>query len=152
MEIDTRDAASPLIKTDVVEAFKGSATNALDPMIRDEEVLLPPHEQVVSIEVVAQRERCGTVLRISGQGLEGRETSPMCQIDLFGTVPRRVGCAEEMLGADDFAFEESGQGRMVIRQAWLDGQLRVSKSLQKALTNLECAGTRTRRTPSSRRP
>jgi hypothetical protein len=38
--------------------------------------------------------------------MEGREAGPVLEVDFGGAVPGGVGGAEEVFGADDFAFEE----------------------------------------------
>lgn len=47
----------------------------------------------------------------------------MLEVDLFGGAPRRVRGFEEMFWADDFAFEESCKGWVVIGEAYEDYQL-----------------------------
>ena len=44
----------------------------------------------------------------------------MLQVDFFRGAPGGVGGFEEVFGADDFAFEESREGRMVVGQAWVE--------------------------------
>ena len=38
----------------------------------------------------------------------------MLQVDFLAAVPGSVGGAEEVFGADDFAFEEGGEGWVVV--------------------------------------
>lgn len=44
----------------------------------------------------------------------------MLQIDFLVLAPRRVRSLEQVFWADDFAFEESREGRMVVGQAWVE--------------------------------
>jgi hypothetical protein len=41
------------------------------------------------------------------------------QVDFLGGTPRRVRSLEEVFGPNDFAFEESREGWMVVGQAWI---------------------------------
>lgn len=75
-------------------------------MVRHQKVLLPPHEEVLALEVVFEGEGAGARARGFGQGAEGGEAGPVLEVDFLAAVPGGVGGAEEVLGADDFAFEE----------------------------------------------
>lgn len=52
MEINSAHFALELIEAYVVEAFKASAADGTDTMIRHQEMLLPPHEYVVALRQV----------------------------------------------------------------------------------------------------
>ena len=74
-------------------------------MIRHEEVLFPAHEQVFAVEVVLEGEAGGVAGGLC-QRSPGGKASPVLKVDFFAAVPARVGGAEEVFGADDFALEE----------------------------------------------
>jgi len=52
MEIDTADIARDLIEANVVEAFETGSGNSPHTMIRNEEVFLPPHKDILSLSIV----------------------------------------------------------------------------------------------------
>lgn len=56
MEVDTADSAIALVEADVVEALEAGACYRFDSMVWHQEILLPPHEQVLSLEEVLQCE------------------------------------------------------------------------------------------------
>jgi len=47
MKIDATDTSRTLVEADVVEAFEARARNGLDFVVRNQEVFLPSHEQVL---------------------------------------------------------------------------------------------------------
>ena len=49
MIIDAIDSTRNLIKTDVVESFKTRAIDLPDAVIRDQKLLLPPHEHILPV-------------------------------------------------------------------------------------------------------
>lgn len=116
VEVDPAHTAGALVETDVVEPFKTRTRDGLDPVVRDQEVFFPAHEQMFPLLVVFERE-VGGFGRL-GKRSPGGEASPVLQINLFGAAPGRVRGFEEVFRADDLAFEESRQGRVVVGQAW----------------------------------
>lgn len=106
MEINPAHTPHPLIKADVIKPLETRAAYTLHAMIGNEEVFLPPHEQVFAIEVVFERER-GALFCGFRQRSPSGEARPVLEVDLLGGVPRGMCGAEEVFGADDFALEES---------------------------------------------
>lgn len=104
MEIDPTDPPIPLIETNIIKTLETRPRDRLHAVIRDQEVLFPAHEDVLTLLVVFQRE--GGVFGGFGEGPPGGEARPVLQVDFFGRVPGRVGGFEEVLCADYFAFEE----------------------------------------------
>lgn len=117
MKIYSADCSASLVETYVIEPFKTGARDGFDPVVGHQEVFLPPHEHVFAIETSAQRE-CRILFSCLRQRSPGWKSRPMLQVDLFGATPRRMGCAEEVFGPNDLAFEESGQCGMIIGQSW----------------------------------
>lgn len=116
MEIDTTDLPIDLIEAYVIEAFKARSTNRLDPVIRHEKVLLPPHKHVFLIRRIAHRE--GRILPgIFGKRPPAWKPVPVLKVDFLRGAPGGVGCAEEVFGADDFAFEKCGESGVIVGQA-----------------------------------
>ena len=133
MKINPAHIPYSLVETNIVEALEARTANALHPMIGHEEVLLPAHEQMLSIETVLQRER-GVLLGGLGQRSPRGKTCPVLEIDLLAAVPRRVCRPEEVFGADDFAFEKGCQCRMVVGESYLARQSSVDHLLRKRIT------------------
>lgn len=115
MEINPTDTPINLIKTNIVEAFETRARDRLDAVIRHEEIFFPAHEDVLALLIVFERE--GRRFGRFGQRAPGREARPVLQVDFFRGAPGRVGGFEEVFGPDDFAFEECGQGWVVVCEA-----------------------------------
>lgn len=117
MEVDTAYRALNLIKTDVVEALKAGTRNGPNSVIRNEKILLPPHEYVLSLGKVAVCE-IGP-FGLFGQRFPRRKPGPVVYVCFFIGAPCFVARQKGVLGADDFAFEECCQGGMVFRQAFM---------------------------------
>lgn len=116
MEIDPAYGSFHLIEADIVKALKTGSGNCPHPMIRDQKVLFPPHEDMLTLRKVSVRE-----IRFLGLLRErppGRKSGPMMHIGLFCSTPRLMARLEGMFGADDFPFEECRQGWVVLREAW----------------------------------
>ena len=116
MEINSTDTPINLIKTNVIEALEAGACDCLDAVVWHEEIFFPAHEDVLALLVVFQCEGW----RFGGfcQRAPGREARPVLQVDFFRGAPGGVSGFEEVFGADYFAFEECGQGWMVVCEAW----------------------------------
>lgn len=117
MEIYPANTTLSLVEADIVEALKARAGYTFDAMIRDQEVFFPAHEEMVACEMVFECEGGRVGLCGPREGTPGGKARPVLEVDLLGGIPGRVRGPEEMFGADDFAFEECGQSRMVIGQA-----------------------------------
>lgn len=108
MEINPTDSPTTLVKTNIVKPLKARSRNRFDPMIRNQKVLFPSHEQVLAL---VESVHVGGDLRWSFLGgfcerSPGGETGPVLHVDFFGGAPGGVICAEEVLWANDLAFEE----------------------------------------------
>jgi hypothetical protein len=111
MEVDALNTARNLVKANVVEALKARTTYRLDPMIRNQEVLLPAHKKVFFLHPVLCHEfRARRVFR---ERLVGRESSPVLSVDFLVGAPFRMLGYESVLASDDFAFEVGGQAGVV---------------------------------------
>lgn len=56
MKIDTANRPLHLVETNVVKSLKAGARNRPHPMIRDEKILLPTHEHVLTLRKIAVSE------------------------------------------------------------------------------------------------
>lgn len=120
MEIDTAYGALDLIETDVVEPFETSARYSSYAVVGDEEIFFPSHKNMLALSKVTVCE-VGP-LRLLGKWLPGRETRPMMNVCLLIGSPFLVTSLECMLGANNFAFEECCQSRVIFSEA-LDTQV-----------------------------
>lgn len=116
MKVYPADGPFHLVEADIVEPFEAGAGNSPHAMIRDKEVLLPPHEDVFPLGEVAVGE-VGSFGLLS-QRAPGRESGPVVHIGLLRRAPCLVPGLEGVLRSDDFAFEECRQGRMILREAY----------------------------------
>jgi hypothetical protein len=80
-------------------------------MVREEEVFLPAHEDVLALRDVRDVEVA--LAGLSLEGTEGLELGPVLEVDLVGRAPVFVLGEEGVFGADDFAFEV-GRERWVV--------------------------------------
>jgi len=103
MKVNPADIPAPLIKADIIEPLKARSANRLNPMIRNEKVLLPPHKQVFPVRIVLVSEVWPA--RFPRQRFPGREAVPVLHVDGFGGAPGRIFGLKGVFGANDFAFE-----------------------------------------------
>lgn len=52
VEVDPADAAVTLVEANVIEALEAGARNRLDAVVRNQEVLFPAHEDVLTLLIV----------------------------------------------------------------------------------------------------
>lgn len=104
-----------LVETDIVEALEAGARDCLNAMIRDEEILLPSHEHVLALRIIAVCE-IGP-FGLFGQRFPRRKPRPVVYVCFFIGAPCFVASYECVLGADDFSLEECCQGGMIFREA-----------------------------------
>ena len=112
MEVVAFDGGSGLLEADVVESGEGGAADVFDGVIRDEEVLLPTHEDEIRL-IECLIIEC---VRIKGLGIliKGHKLAPMFLIHIFIGIP--LSGEEGVLPADDFAVEEGRQRGELFRQ------------------------------------
>ncbi len=81
MEIYSANSTFDLVEADVVKAFKTCATNRPYPVIRDQEVLLPTHENIFSLRQARDVEIALPSLLL--ERAKGREFGPVREISLI---------------------------------------------------------------------
>lgn len=84
-------------------------------MVRNEEILLPSHEQMLFLCKVFENKswRPGLFLIRS----KGGKPTPMLHVYLFGRPPFGMCCFEAVFGADYLSFEAGRQRRVVVGEA-----------------------------------
>jgi hypothetical protein len=106
VEVDPADLSLDLVKTNVVETFEACPSDCPDPVVRDQEVFFPTHEDMVPLGNVSYDDWAFACLFLVWP--EGMELGPVVYVYLVGRAPVLVLCYETVLGSDDFAFEVGG--------------------------------------------
>jgi hypothetical protein len=116
MEVNPAHAPNPLVKADIIEALETRPRNRAYPVVRDEEVLLPAHEDVLSLRQVGDVQVPPP--RSLAEGPERLELRPVLQVHFVRRAPVVVLGEEGVLRPDDLALEVGRQGWVVFCQAW----------------------------------
>ena len=114
MKVYPADLAFDLVETYVVKTLEASTSDMGDSMVGYEKVLLPPHEQMLTLSIVPIVEVLS--LGLSRKWSPSRESVPMLHVDLHVRAPIRMLSLEGVLGADDFAFEVCREDPLLISQ------------------------------------
>ena len=115
MEINTGNLPSNLVEANIVEPLKARAGDGTLAVVGDEEVLLPPHENVVfSREVDIFN---NPLLQALTVGFEGIEFLPVRQVCSLVGVPLVLG-QEAVFRPDNLAFKVGAYRGIVWGQAW----------------------------------
>lgn len=115
MKIYTAYGTLHLIEAYVIETFEARPMNICHPVIRNKEVLLPSHEDILSLRIVLVGEVW--LLRLLCQWTPSGKSGPMLHVRFVGRPPVWMFRLESVFRADDLALEEGGQGRVVFSQA-----------------------------------
>ena len=116
MEIDATNCSLHLVEADEVEALEACARYAADSMVRDEKVLLPSHEEMFSLRIIAVAE--SVLLRLFGQWTPSGKAVPMLHINFNIGAPLRMTGLKGVLVPDNLAFKIRSQGRVLVREPW----------------------------------
>jgi hypothetical protein len=112
--INAFHATRHLIEANVVEALKTCAVDGLHPMVWDQKVLLPAHEEMFFLhQIFGHQLRPRRVLR---EGLICWELGPVLPIDLLVRPPLRMLRNKCVLASNNLAFEVRGEARVVFGQ------------------------------------
>ena len=115
MEVNPGHRSFDLVEADVVKALETCARYCSHAMIGNEEIFLPPHENVLTLCKIP----VGKIwsLCLPGQWTPCWESCPMVHICFLGRSPRFMVRFESVFGADDLSLEECCQSGMVLREA-----------------------------------
>lgn len=116
MKVNSAHAPTPLVKADIIEALKTRPCNRAHPVIRDEEVLLPAHEDVLALRQVGDVQVPPP--RSSAEGAKRLELRPVLQVHLVRRAPVVVLRQKRVLRSDDLALKVRRQGWVVFCEAW----------------------------------
>jgi hypothetical protein len=115
MEVDTAYASLNLIEANIIEPLETGTGDRSNPVIRDKEILLPPHKNMLALCKVAVCEI--RPLRLFGKRFPSRKSGPVVYVCLFIRTPFLIASLKCVLGANNFAFKECGQGWMILGEA-----------------------------------
>lgn len=115
VEVDSTHFALDLVEADIVEALKAGPGDRAYAVVRDEEMLLPTHENVLPLRNITDHHRA--LARLLLEWAEGVELAPMAEIDLVGGAPALVAGDEAIFGANDFALKVCRQGGVILGEA-----------------------------------
>lgn len=121
VEINAIDLPLDLIKTNIVKSLETRATDGPHPVIRNEEMLFPAHEDMLALCNVFYH-NCGAPTCLLGVRSKGGELGPVGQVGLVVGTPAFVFCHEAILVPDDFALEVCSQRGVVVGQPWRVGR------------------------------
>lgn len=113
MEINPRHLAPELVKADVIKPLEAGPVDGAHAVVRHEEVLLPPHEDVLAL-LRLRDDGVKALARLLAVWAEGGELGPVREVDLFVGAPPGVLGYEAVLGANDLAFEVGCQGGVIV--------------------------------------
>ncbi len=116
MEVDTADLPAHLVEADVVEALEARAVDRPNSVVRDQEVFLPPHEDVLPLIQVLDHCR-PALFRLLEVRPEGGELVPVVEIDLLAGAPSLVLGDEAVFRANDLALKVCRERGVVVGQA-----------------------------------
>jgi hypothetical protein len=101
-----------LIEADVVEAFEACASYGPNAMVGHQEMLLPPHKNVLSLRNVVDGHRALSCLLLERP--KGIELGPVAEIHLVVGAPVLVLGEKAIFRADDLALEVGCERGMVL--------------------------------------
>ncbi len=117
MKINTADGSCHLVEADVIEALETGSGDGADAMIRHEEILLPPHEEVLSLRKILEAEI--RPLRLLRQRPPCLKPTPMLHIDFVVGAPLGMARLKGILVSNYLALEVGGESRMIVSKTWL---------------------------------
>lgn len=108
-----------LIETYVVEAFERGPSDGSNAVVRDQEVLLPPHKDVVSLRKVSDGHwALPSHLLVRPKGAK---LGPMTEIDFGIGAPVIMLGKEVILGTNNFSLKVGGECWVVFGQSYKQG-------------------------------
>ena len=111
-----------LVEANVVEALKARSSDGSHAVVRNQEVLFPAHEDVLSLRDVMYSNASLSSLLVKRS--KGAELAPVAHVRLVAGSPVFVQRLETILGANDLALEEGRERWMILGEPWT--VLRVS--------------------------
>lgn len=115
VEVYAADFSLDLVEANVVEALEARTRYGTNTVVRNQEMLLPPHKYMLSLGGVSNSDGAFACLFL--KGAESGEFGPMAQIDLHISTPVVVLGEKTVLSSNNLAFEICGEGWMIFGQA-----------------------------------
>jgi len=116
MKINALNMTRKLVKLYVIKPLKASAGDMSNPMIRNQKVFLPSHEDVLSLIPIRRDE--GRILLGRAERVEVDKSLPVLEVGLLRTTPFGTIGLEGVARGNHFAFEVGGEGRVFVREAF----------------------------------
>jgi hypothetical protein len=118
MEVNSADAPLALVEADVVEALEAGAIDCPHAVVRDQKVLLPPHENIVLGRQVGHC-NMDSLPYYLGIRTERGELVPVADVCLLSRTPGRVIRDKAVARSNDLALKVRGECWVVFREAYL---------------------------------
>ena len=115
VEVYPANMSRKLVEANIIEAFKTSAVNVLNPVVRYQELLLPPHKNIVALSKIAIAEV--GALGLLRQRSPCRKAGPVLHVYLIIGTPFRMPSLKSVFCANYFSFEVGGECRMFVSEA-----------------------------------
>ena len=112
MKVYAADFALDLIEADVIEALEACACYRLHPMVGNQEMLLPPHKDILFLGDVVDRH--GASPRLLLVWTKCIKLGPVAEIHLMVGAPVLVLREEAILRPDNFAFKIGRERGMIL--------------------------------------
>lgn len=124
VKIYSANLSLDLVETDVVEAFERGAGDCSDTVVGNQEVLFPPHKDVVSLRKVGDGNwALASHLLIRPKGAK---LGPVAEVDFGIGAPVIMLGEEVVLGTNDFSLKVGGECWVVFGQSYKQGVEPVS--------------------------
>jgi hypothetical protein len=115
VEVYPADFSLDLVEADVVEPLKARPSYGTNPVVGNQEVLLPSHKDVFSLGGVSNHD--GALACLFLEGTEGGKFGPMAQVNLHVGAPIIMFGEEVVLGSDNLALKVCCESWMVFSEA-----------------------------------
>lgn len=112
MKIDAADFTLDLVEADVVEALEAGTCYRPDCVIRDQEVLLPPHKDGFPLSGITNCD--GSLPGLLLERAEGGELGPVAQVNLAVRTPVFMLGVEAVFGTNNLAFKVCRESGVVL--------------------------------------
>lgn len=112
MKIDAANFSLDLIETNIIKTFEACTRYCAYPMVRDEEVFLPTHEDILSLRHIPNDNRPFTSLFLIRP--KGIELTPMAQVNLWAGTPTVMVGEKAVLGSNNLSLKVGCQRWMIL--------------------------------------
>jgi hypothetical protein len=117
VEIDAGNGPLNLVEADVIESFETGTAERAYTVVGDQELLLPPHEDILTL-----RQAWDLEVQLPGVLVvwaEGGKFGPVLEVYQVRRAPVWMLGEEGVFGANELSFKIGREGRVIVRQACL---------------------------------